>query len=88
MSRNYTTRELLTSQHTDGEWHAVYPTGLNTLCGLPRQAKRGRPAAPNCPTCVAVAGYFGAIDDSVPAAWKWKPLSSADAFRQVEALAA
>lgn len=78
-------RERFTSQFTDGLWHAIYPSALLTLCGLPRAERgRGRNWPPNCDECVRVARIFDSIDGSVPAHWGWRRLPLSVSARGID----
>jgi hypothetical protein len=60
-------REDLFSQY-DGElWHACYPTGRVTLCGLDKlDASTNGTTYPTCPVCAPTAARFHEIDRSAP----------------------
>lgn len=64
--------EQLTSQFDDGRWHARYPTGLLTLCGLPAHPQIGRKWPPSCPECEAAAQAWHSIDGAAPKHWRYK----------------
>ena len=66
--------ELLTSERgDDGKWHARYPSGTQTLCGLTVSdaATIGRRWPPDCGVCAKAARAFDRIDGySVPEHWR------------------
>lgn len=80
--------ERLTSSLVDGLWHAHYPTGLRTLCGLPAPANpRGRRYRPTCAICSQLARRFHAIDQSCPPHWRVR-LTRAERERELDQVAA
>ncbi len=71
VSRDFTRRELLTSQlHDDGLWHAHYASARKTLCmRLVQPVSAGRRFPPTCGRCSKIARRFHRIDKSMPAHW-------------------
>lgn len=63
-------RELLTSVDQAGALHAIYPTGLRTLCLRERTAKHTSAALPTCGVCIEIARAFDRIDGSAPPEWR------------------
>lgn len=69
-------RELLTAQKgVDGHWHAHYPTGTKTLCGLDvGPIKRGPKMLPDCGVCSKTARAWQRIEPCFPNAWLPEPV--------------
>ena len=64
--------ELLRSErHTDGLWHARYPTATLTLCARDTEPqKQGQRYPPTCGRCSKIARRFDRVDGSMPDQWK------------------
>ena len=74
--------EYLGVMPAKGNLHAVYPTGLRTLCGIPRTVdgefwtvdpyRKEVRQVPSCEECLVVVGEWLKIEGSgIPKSWKY-----------------